>query len=342
MKKWYTIRIPKPCHEDWQKMTPNQKGKFCDLCKKTVVDFTNKSKLEIQKFLNQNTTIKVCGHFYKEQLATVNIEIPATIFQKKHAYIRMFALALLLTMGTTLLSCKSDGKIKKIETVEVIDSIIPKTKVIKKDSVLIRKPISSKSKILKPILTKRLILKEKDNLNNLCKKQTDIIEEVIDGEVIISPKITELKTQGDIEVIENNHNTKEIDSILNEIEKIEDLDNDLILGFITTDEKPRFKNSKTKTQREFTEQMAKFVHDNFDLDLCIDLDLKEGKHKINTQFVIDKNGFVKDIKVITPNLYLKKMVIKMIQKLPQFIPGKQRNKPVAVKYNFSINFNIED
>jgi hypothetical protein len=35
-----TVHIPKPCHEDWERMSPNQRGRHCAVCDKTVVDVT--------------------------------------------------------------------------------------------------------------------------------------------------------------------------------------------------------------------------------------------------------------------------------------------------------------
>ena len=32
--------IPNPCHEDWNKMTPEDKGRHCSVCDKVVIDFT--------------------------------------------------------------------------------------------------------------------------------------------------------------------------------------------------------------------------------------------------------------------------------------------------------------
>lgn len=65
----FKIYIPEPCHEDWNKMTPNQQGAYCKVCAKTVVDFSNKSDKEIEKFLLDNLDNKVCGRFRVNQLA---------------------------------------------------------------------------------------------------------------------------------------------------------------------------------------------------------------------------------------------------------------------------------
>ena len=66
MKKSITIRIPEPCHEDWQKMTQTEKGKFCGVCTKEVIDFTSKTDEDLVKILvdSENT----CGRFKKTQL----------------------------------------------------------------------------------------------------------------------------------------------------------------------------------------------------------------------------------------------------------------------------------
>ncbi|MEJ6792644.1 MAG: hypothetical protein QNK89_07950 [Lacinutrix sp.] len=57
MKKEKHITIPKPCHEDWSKMTSNQKGKHYKTCNKSVFDFTKKTDYFILKTFKENGNI---------------------------------------------------------------------------------------------------------------------------------------------------------------------------------------------------------------------------------------------------------------------------------------------
>ncbi|MFI5203288.1 MAG: T9SS type A sorting domain-containing protein [Flavobacteriales bacterium] len=56
----FKLNINEPCHENWANMTPNEKGRFCDHCSKTVHDFTNHAPEEIAEVL-KNGNGHVCG-----------------------------------------------------------------------------------------------------------------------------------------------------------------------------------------------------------------------------------------------------------------------------------------
>lgn len=62
------LRIPEPCHEDWNKMTPKDQGSFCSSCSKVVVDFTKMSDREVLGYLQQTKDQKTCGRFSSFQL----------------------------------------------------------------------------------------------------------------------------------------------------------------------------------------------------------------------------------------------------------------------------------
>ncbi len=106
------ISIPKPCHEDWNKMTPNEKGSFCGKCCKTVVDFTTKSPEEIKSTLLAESGKKVCGRFMTNQLDkkptdSFNLNIPFYLLPKNVSYRKAFAIALFFAFGTSLFSCRT-------------------------------------------------------------------------------------------------------------------------------------------------------------------------------------------------------------------------------------------
>ena len=78
------ISIPKPCHEDWNAMNPNNEGKFCNSCSKTVVDFTKMSKEEIHTYFKLKSTGNTCGHFYASQL---NEKSKPSVFKKVNYFV---------------------------------------------------------------------------------------------------------------------------------------------------------------------------------------------------------------------------------------------------------------
>ncbi|TDO78093.1 hypothetical protein EV143_103338 [Flavobacterium chryseum] len=119
----HKITIPEPCHEDWDKMTPNENGRFCLSCSKTVVDFTSMLPEEVQHFFIQNQNKKVCGRFKNEQLESLIIQIPSQVLYTQTQYHKMFLLALFIAMGTTLFSCADkDGNKNRIDKIEIVNN----------------------------------------------------------------------------------------------------------------------------------------------------------------------------------------------------------------------------
>jgi hypothetical protein len=74
MGKQFRLTIADPCHENWDQMTPAEKGRFCGSCQKQVVDFTGMTDGQIATFFKK-TTGSVCGRFMDDQLDR-NIAIP--------------------------------------------------------------------------------------------------------------------------------------------------------------------------------------------------------------------------------------------------------------------------
>lgn len=68
MAKKLQLQIPEPCHEDWEKMSACDKGRFCNSCQKTVVDFTGMSDTQLVAFFRKPSTGSLCGRFNDQQL----------------------------------------------------------------------------------------------------------------------------------------------------------------------------------------------------------------------------------------------------------------------------------
>jgi hypothetical protein len=75
VSKQIQITVPEPCHENWDQMTPVDKGRFCGSCQKKVVDFTSMSDAEVAAFFKRPTTRSVCGRFMEDQLQR-DLDIP--------------------------------------------------------------------------------------------------------------------------------------------------------------------------------------------------------------------------------------------------------------------------
>lgn len=93
----YKITIPEPCSEDWNQMTPTQKGAYCKSCAKEVIDFTSTSKSELARKIKHGQSL--CGRFKPEQLNTPLPSVSRSNFQRNAA---MLGFTSLLSLSNPL------------------------------------------------------------------------------------------------------------------------------------------------------------------------------------------------------------------------------------------------
>lgn len=303
MKPYYSISIPKPCHENWSKMTPNEKGRFCQSCSKTVVDFTNMTTDDIQDFIHNNKHQRICGHIKQSQLDTINLKVSQSVFDQTLSFHKIFLLALLLAMGTTIFSCADEkGNTKKIESIELVDT---KTDTIEKMGEI--------DKDIKHILDETLEKTSKKDSTKITAPPFCPIPNVT-GEIIEVEGMLEVEENiilGFIQV-ENPPEFKNTPKSLSVVEK----------------------------RDYFNKKIGEFMNENFKIPQG-HLGLS-GKQKIYIQFTIDEQGTTKDIKVRSPHPYFDKEATRVMKLLPQFIAAKQRDKNVASVYSLPIIFDIKD
>jgi len=189
------ISIPKPCHEDWGKMSPNEQGAHCAKCCKTVIDFTSKSPEEISSILIKKKNEKVCGRFSNEQLKekekSVSLQIPMFSLPKNVSLHRMFAIALFIVFGTHLFSCKPEDE-KVLGEMDVIEN----TTIKNGNNIMMGAPRIKDTTL-------------KSTANNVCEPQTKYKTTIITKDSIVQQ--TEL--MGDV-IMEEKPETKKMDTII--------------------------------------------------------------------------------------------------------------------------------
>ncbi len=112
------ISIPKPCNENWNSMSPNKNGRFCNSCDKTVIDFTKMNNPEISKYFSENSNNeRICGHFKFNQIETEE-SIKYNNLKNRFSRIKikpikvvaMFSLSLLFTLSSCMGKARIDGE----------------------------------------------------------------------------------------------------------------------------------------------------------------------------------------------------------------------------------------
>jgi len=106
---------------------------------------------------------------------------------------------------------------------------------------------------------------------------------------------------------------------------------------------PGCERLKTNKERAacFSEKISKIISRKFNTDLGKDYGLG-GVQRIYALFDVAADGTIQNIQVRAPHPKLKKEAERVIGLFPTMTPGKQRKRPVTVKYQLPIVFKIQN
>ncbi len=113
-------------------MSPDEKGAFCNVCSKTVIDFTSLSDEEVQNYFLNNRGKKNCGRFRNDQLINANDPLKQ-LLADAIPFWKKFLAIVLVVFGSFLSGCQDETTVgivmpeMKINTV----TIIPELKTIR-------------------------------------------------------------------------------------------------------------------------------------------------------------------------------------------------------------------
>lgn len=308
MKTNYKISIPKPCHEDWGKMTPDETGRFCNACAKSVVDFSDMKAFEIQEYFIKNQGKKICGRFKNEQLDSIIIQIPRKVLFSQIQFHKIFILALLISMPEMLMCQTKNGNRKKIDKVEIVSS--------KKDSSMIAGRAKVDERFVKddtPMTPERKarieeLRKKRDELIKLRKAQKENNREVMGKTAVFST--------GDVEVTPQ-------DSITH------------------TPKNLVYASSIVQVHPSFPGGLIKF-YDYFNSNFKMPEGNKDITGKLIFSFIVDTDGSLTDIKLLRGiNSSINEEAIKVLKSSPKWIPGEQNGQKVKVLYSIPIKITAQ-
>ncbi|WP_445757384.1 energy transducer TonB [Polaribacter sp.] len=188
------------------------------------------------------------------------------------------------------------------------------------------------------------------NMNQELEEEIPITQKIEQ----VQPKTPPPPAPEKIEIVENEKEIEEtvLEStetdqtekvvVIVEMEEEEEVVEDV--NFMIIEDVPTYPGCSGNNQERkdcFSQMVQKHFGKKFNADLPNELGLSPGKKRVFIGFKIDKNGNVVDIQTKAPHPKIKDEVEKVMSQLPKMKPGKQRGKPVGVKYSIPFTLIVE-
>ncbi len=268
------LEIKEPCHEDWNNMKIGVKSRHCEVCVKSVMDFTTSSRAEIITYILTNPNESVCGRLRKDQFDFQHEDVPVLVNVLK-SQPRNHAFLILALVSISLSACAQEPP-QAIQTPPAIHNEF------------------TVGKIAQPVDTTK---------NVQCTAETPTKGEImILGEIEPHPVIQGAMVAEPIEPVNNG-----------------------VLQF--SEKMPEYSGGM--------DALFTYINDYFASKKITE------KGNVYVRFIVKSNGEIvsPEIMRIPSNLgFLKDEIIRMVERMPKWIPGENNGKKVDVYYTIPVRF----
>lgn len=162
--------------------------------------------------------------------------------------------------------------------------------------------------------------------------------EIVSDDAKITESVIESTESGESDVIQvQGIHFEDVEEVDIEEEVVEDV------PFIVVEEVPVYpgcSGNNDALRKCLEESIRAYVSEHFDVSLAQDLGLEQGTKRIFVMFVIDRTGGISNIQTRAPHKRLELEARRVVGSIPKMKAGKQRGRPVGVKYTLPIVFEV--
>ncbi len=141
------LEIKDPCGEDWNKMKIGMNSRHCEVCVKSVVDFTTMNRAEIITYILSNPNESVCGRMRPDQFDFRHEDIPVLVEVLKTRP-RNHAFLILTLVCLSLSACAQNEPISPNQT-EIQPILLGKMAPVEVDTTQTQMPPPPPEELLK-------------------------------------------------------------------------------------------------------------------------------------------------------------------------------------------------
>ena len=131
----------------------------------------------------------------------------------------------------------------------------------------------------------------------------------------------------------NTEDDKDVEVVIQApVEVVEEEEEEEVV-FVVVEDMPEFPGGQ--------QALFKYLSDNVKYPVIAQENGIQGR--VICQFVVNKDGNIVDVEVVRSggDPSLDKEALRVVKSMPKWIPGKQRGKPVRVKYTVPVNFRLQ-